>query len=70
MGFEDLVNQGKDALNSEQGEQISDQGIQGAGDAFDNLTGGKFAEHTDGVQEQADGFLGQGDQAQQDQQQQ
>lgn len=68
MGFEDLVNQGKAALNSEQGEQISDQAIQGAGDAFDNVTGGKFAEHTDGVQEQADGFVGQGEQ--QDQQQQ
>lgn len=71
MGFEDLVNKGKDALNSEQGEQISDQVIQGGGDAFDKATGGKFAEQTDGVQEQADGFLGQSDQqAQQDQQQQ
>ncbi|MCH1884165.1 antitoxin [Agrococcus sp. ARC_14] len=68
MGFEDLVNKGKEALNSEQGEQISDQAIQGGGDAFDKVTGGKFAEHTDGVQQQADGFVGQQDQ--QDQQQQ
>ena len=68
MGFEDLVNTGKDALNSEQGEQMSDQAIQGAGDGFDKLTGGKFAEQADGVQEHADGFIGQQDQ--QDQQQQ
>ena len=71
MGFEDLVNQGKAALNSEQGEQMSDQAIQGAGDGFDKLTGDRFAEHTDGVQEHADGFVGQADQQeQQDQQQQ
>lgn len=65
MGFDDLVNKGKEALNSEQGEQASDQAIQGAGDAFDKVTGGKFAEQTDGVQEQADGFLGQQGQADQ-----
>ncbi|WP_318279109.1 antitoxin [Agrococcus baldri] len=65
------MNKGKDALNSEQGEQMSDQAIQGAGDGFDTLTGGRFAEHTDGVQERADGFLGQQEQQdQQDQQQQ
>jgi len=70
MGFEDLVNKGKEALNSEQGEQISDQVTQGGGDAFDNITGGKFAEHTDTVQERADGFIGQQDQADQQGQQQ
>lgn len=74
MGFEDLVNQGKEALNSEQGEQMSDQGIAGAGDAFDKLTGGRFAEHTDRVQEHADGYVGHAEQQeqqdQQDQQQQ
>lgn len=70
MGFDDLVNKGKDALNNEQGEQHSDQAIQGAGDGFDKVTGGKFAEHTDRAQEGADGFLGQADpQTQQDQQQ-
>ncbi|WP_306233016.1 antitoxin [Agrococcus beijingensis] len=68
MGFEDLVNQGKEALHSEQGEQKSDQAITGAGDAFDKLTGGRFAEHTDGLQERADGFIGRDDQqAQQEQ---
>lgn len=61
MGFDDLVNKGKDALNSEQGEQHSDQAIQGAGDGFDTMTGGKFAEHTDRAQQHADGFVGQQD---------
>lgn len=74
MGFEDLVNQGKAALNSEQGEQMSDQAIQGAGDGIDALTGGRFAGHIDGAQQHADGFIGQAEQQdqqdQQDQQQQ
>ena len=61
MGIDDLVNKAKDALNSEHGEQSSDQGIQGAGDGFDRLSGGRFAEHTDSVQQHADRFLGQDD---------
>ena len=61
MGIEDLTNKAKDALSSEQGEHASDQGIQGAGDGADRLSGGRFAEQTDGVQERADGFLGGGD---------
>lgn len=59
MAFDDLVNKGKEALNSEQGENISDQAIQGGGDFVDNATGGKFSEQIDGGQEAADNFLGQ-----------
>ena len=58
MGIDDLVNKAKDALGSEHGERASDQGIQGAGDGFDRLTGGRFAEHTDTVQEHGDRLLG------------
>ena len=58
MGIEDLVNKAKAALDSEQGEQTSDRVIQGAGDGFDRLTGGRFAEHTDTVQEHGDRTLG------------
>jgi hypothetical protein len=58
MGIEDLVNKAKDALHSEHGERASDQVIQGAGDGFDRLSGGRFAEHTDGMQEHADRLLG------------
>ena len=59
MSFDDLVNKAKDALNSEQGEQISDQVITGASDAADKVTGGKFADQVDGAQQAADDFLGQ-----------
>ncbi|MET4098350.1 hypothetical protein ABIB37_000587 [Agrococcus sp. UYP10] len=60
MGIGDLVNKAKEALSSEQGEQTSDRIIQGAGDGFDRLSGGRFADRTDSVQEHADRFLGQG----------
>lgn len=59
MGLDDLTSKGKDALGSEQGEQASDKGIDGAGDAFDKATGDRFAEHTDKAQEGADGAVGQ-----------
>lgn len=58
MGLDDLTSKAKDALGSEQGEQASDKGIDGAGDAFDKATGGRFAEHTDKAQEAADGAVG------------
>jgi hypothetical protein len=61
MGIGDLVNKAKEALSSERGEQTSDRVIQGAGDGFDKLSGGRFADGTDSVQEQADRFLGQDD---------
>lgn len=66
MGFDDLVNQGKDALNSEQGEQISDQVIEGAEGAANKVTGDKFADQVGQAGDAADNFLGQ--QGQQDQQ--
>lgn len=59
MGLDDLANKGKEAMGGEQGEQASDKGIDGAGDAFDKATGDRFAEHTDTAQERADGAVGQ-----------
>jgi hypothetical protein len=59
MGIGDLVNKAKEALSSEQGEQVSDRVIQGAGDGFDRLSGGRFADRTDAVQEHADRLVGQ-----------
>ncbi|WP_026374207.1 antitoxin [Agrococcus lahaulensis] len=59
MGLDDLANKGKEAMGGEQGEQMSDKGIDGAGDAFDKATGDRFAEHTDKAQESADGAVGQ-----------
>ncbi|MFT9774037.1 antitoxin [Brevibacterium casei] len=42
MGFDDLTNKAKDAVNSDKGEEISDQGLDKASDAANNLSGGKF----------------------------
>ena len=74
MGFEDLVNKGREALGSEQAEQMSDTVVQHVGDAVDGLTGGRFAEQVDGVQQRADDMIGQpadaAAQVQQDQAQQ
>lgn len=30
VGFDDLTNKAKDALNSDKGEELSDQGLDGA----------------------------------------
>lgn len=59
MGLDDLANKGKEAMSGEQGEQVSDKGIDGAGDAFDKATGDRFSEQTDKAQERADGAVGQ-----------
>lgn len=61
MGLGDLANQGKDALNSEHGEQISDQALEHGGDAADKVSGGKFGEQIDKGKEWADGQVGQSD---------
>lgn len=58
MGFEDLTNQAKDALNSEKGEEFSDQGLDKASDFADGLSGGKFGEQIDQGREAADGHVG------------
>lgn len=61
MAFDDLVNKAKQALNNDKGEELSDQAIQGVGDAADKLTGGKFADHIDQAQVAADDFIGKQD---------
>lgn len=54
----DLANKGKDALNSDKGEQISDKGLDGAADAANKVTGGKFEDKIQGGGDKADGALG------------
>jgi MT0933-like antitoxin protein len=46
------------ANHPDQVEQISDEAITRGGDAADSVTGGKFAEQIDQVQETADGAIG------------
>ena len=69
MGIEDLAKQAGDfvkdnsdkiqgALKSEQAEQISDKVLDGAADAANKLTGGKFADQVEGLRKNLDGLIG------------
>ena len=44
--------------NPDKVEEFSDTGIEKAGDAIDNLTGGKYAEQVDSAQDKADDAIG------------
>ncbi|MGY1623830.1 antitoxin [Geodermatophilus sp. SYSU D00965] len=57
-GFADKA---KDALNSEQGEQRSDQALDKAEQFADDKTGGKFDQQTDKAGDLADQRIGQQD---------
>ena len=56
-----LGDKAKDALNSEQGEQRSDQALDKAEQIADDKTGGKYDEQTDKVGDMADQRIGQED---------
>jgi len=67
MGLEDITkkaqdflgdNKVKDALNSEQAEDISDKLLGGVADAADKVTGGKFEEQIEGARAAADEKIG------------
>ena len=58
MGIEDLANQAKDALKSEQAEGISDKILDGVADAVNKATGDKFADQVDGARDAADKAVG------------
>jgi hypothetical protein len=59
MGFDDLTKKGTDALNSEKGEQMSDSALDKGGDAASKATGGKYDEHLEKGETQADKRIGQ-----------
>ncbi|TFC04596.1 Rv0909 family putative TA system antitoxin [Cryobacterium mannosilyticum] len=67
MGLEDITkkaqdflgdNKVKDALNSEQAEDISDKLLGGVADAANKVTGGKFEEQIEGARAAADEKIG------------
>ena len=58
MGLDDLTNQAKDFLKSDQAEQLSDKGLNGAADFANKVTGGKFADQVDGARKAADDKIG------------
>jgi hypothetical protein len=66
-GFDDITgkakeflesDQVKDALKSEQAEDISDKLLDGVAGAANKVTGGKFEEQIDGARDQADKAVG------------
>ena len=58
MGLEDLTNQAKDAVNSDKGEEFSDQGLDKATDFANDKTGGKFEDQINQGRDGVDGKLG------------
>lgn len=53
-----LLDNAKDALSSDKGEQVSDTGINKAEDAISSKTGGKFDDKIDKAGDAADGKIG------------
>ena len=66
MDLGGLADKAKNALDSEQGEQRSDQALDKAEQLVDDKTGGKFDQQTDKVGDMADQRIGQTDAAQPD----
>ena len=67
MGFDDITKKAeaflqndkvKDALNSEQAEDISDKLLDGVTDAVHNATGGKFDTQVEDARREADKRVG------------
>lgn len=66
-GFDDITKKAqeflnddkvKDALHSEQAEDISDKILDGVAGAADKLTGGKFTDQIEGARDAADKAIG------------
>lgn len=66
-GFDDITNKAKEfldsdqvknALKSEQAEDISDKLLDGVADAANKVTGGKFEDQIDGARDAADKAVG------------
>ncbi|WP_241983481.1 antitoxin [Cryobacterium tagatosivorans] len=67
MGLEDITRKAqeflddskvKEALNSQQAEDISDKVLGGTADAVKKVTGGKFDEQIEGARDEADKKVG------------
>ncbi|AND15212.1 antitoxin [Rathayibacter tritici] len=53
-----LADKAKNAANSDKGEELTDTGLDKAGDAADSATGGKFAGQIDKAQDAGDQQVG------------
>lgn len=57
-GLGGFADKAKDALQSEQAEEISDNILDGAEDLANKVTDGKFADQVEGVRDEADKHVG------------
>ncbi|AZZ50049.1 antitoxin [Rathayibacter rathayi] len=53
-----LADKAKNAANSDKGEELTDKGLDTAGDAADSATGGTFAGQVDKAQDAGDQQVG------------
>jgi hypothetical protein len=58
MGIDDLKGKASDALDSDQGEKVSDAGLDKAGDAASSASGGSHDEQITKVQKSTDERVG------------
>ena len=58
MGIDDLKGKASDALDSDQGEKMSDAGLDKASDAASSATGGKHDEQISRVEKSTDERVG------------
>ncbi len=58
MVIDDLVNKGKDLLNSEKAEQISDTVLEKGSEFAKKVTGGKYNEQIDQTADAIDSKIG------------
>lgn len=59
VDFGGLSNKAKEFLNSDKGEEVSDNVLQKAADAAKKATGGKYDDKIDGAHQSADDRIGQ-----------
>jgi hypothetical protein len=60
MGIDDLKNKASEALDSDQGEKVSDAGLDKGGDAVSSATGGSHDEQITKARTSADEHIGNG----------
>lgn len=53
-----LADKAKNAASSDKGEELTDKGLEKAGDAAGSATGGKFDDKIDGARDAADDRVG------------
>lgn len=58
MNLDDLKSKASEALNSDKGEELSDQALGRAADVANNVTGGKFGDQVEQARDAADSQLG------------